>query len=151
MFVRKKPNKSGVVSIQIIEKRLGKSVLIKTVGSSSDPDKIDSLCADGSRLLSELQGQQSLAFDQLNEEQLVNLLFRRHPERAIDISLVARIKNETKGVGKKQWNGLKGYSTNTKLTRDEIIENYNHLWQTPCTPDSSLIKPGNENLLTCLT
>ena len=75
MFVRKKPNKSGVVSIQIIEKRLGKSVLIKTVGSSSDPDKIDPLFADGRRLLSELQGQQSLAFDQLNEEQLVNLFF----------------------------------------------------------------------------
>jgi transposase len=27
-----------------------------------------------------------------------------------------------------KWDGLKGYSTNTTLTKDEIIENYNHLW-----------------------
>ena len=28
-----------------------------------------------------------------------------------------------------QWDGLKGYITNTKLSKDEIIENYAHLWQ----------------------
>jgi transposase len=28
-----------------------------------------------------------------------------------------------------KWDGLKGYSTNTKLNKDEIIENYSHLWQ----------------------
>ena len=27
-----------------------------------------------------------------------------------------------------KWDGLKGYSTNTALTKDEIIENYNDLW-----------------------
>lgn len=27
------------------------------------------------------------------------------------------------------WDGLKGYLTNAKLTKDEIIENYGHLWQ----------------------
>jgi transposase len=27
------------------------------------------------------------------------------------------------------WDGLKGYLTNTKLSKDEIIENYGHLWQ----------------------
>ncbi len=32
MFVRKKTNKSGVISVQVIEKRAGKSVLIKTIG-----------------------------------------------------------------------------------------------------------------------
>ncbi len=26
------------------------------------------------------------------------------------------------------WDGLKGYVTNTKLTNDEVIENYNNLW-----------------------
>jgi transposase len=29
----------------------------------------------------------------------------------------------------KQWDGLKGYITNTTLSNDEVIENYNHLWQ----------------------
>lgn len=27
------------------------------------------------------------------------------------------------------WDGLKGYLTNTRLTKDEVIENYGHLWQ----------------------
>ena len=29
----------------------------------------------------------------------------------------------------KQWDGLKGYVTNTSLRAKQIIENYNHLWQ----------------------
>ncbi len=28
-----------------------------------------------------------------------------------------------------RWDGLKGYLTNTKLTKEEIIENYGHLWK----------------------
>jgi transposase len=27
------------------------------------------------------------------------------------------------------WDGLKGYITNANLSKDEIIENYGHLWQ----------------------
>ena len=27
------------------------------------------------------------------------------------------------------WDGLKGYLTNAKLNKDQIIENYQHLWQ----------------------
>lgn len=27
------------------------------------------------------------------------------------------------------WDGLKGYITNTQLSKDEVIENYGHLWQ----------------------
>jgi len=29
----------------------------------------------------------------------------------------------------KKWDGLKGYMTNSKLSKNEIIENYKHLWQ----------------------
>jgi transposase len=28
-----------------------------------------------------------------------------------------------------KWDGLKGYITNTSLTKDEIIGNYGHLWK----------------------
>ncbi len=28
-----------------------------------------------------------------------------------------------------KWDGLKGYITNTNLTKDQIIENYGHLWK----------------------
>jgi len=40
MFVRKKENKSGTVSIQIIDKSRGKYRVAHTVDSSSDPDEI---------------------------------------------------------------------------------------------------------------
>jgi transposase len=75
MFVRKKLNKSGVISVQILEKRSGKSTLVKTVGSSSDPEKIISLYEQGKRLINELKGQGILNFDIHNEMQLVDLFF----------------------------------------------------------------------------
>lgn len=28
-----------------------------------------------------------------------------------------------------KWDGLKGYVTNAKLSKDEILENYQHLWR----------------------
>lgn len=43
MFVRKKKNRSGSVSIQVIQKQQGKYVLIKTLGSSKDKNEIDRL------------------------------------------------------------------------------------------------------------
>ena len=47
MFVRKKRNKSGVVSVQVLEKRSGKSVLVKTVDSSSDHKQVADLVEKG--------------------------------------------------------------------------------------------------------
>ena len=40
MFVREKKNKSGTVSIQIIDKSIGIDRVAQTVGSSSDPEEI---------------------------------------------------------------------------------------------------------------
>jgi hypothetical protein len=40
MFVRKKVNKSGSISVQVISKIKGKSKLIKTIGSSKNEDTI---------------------------------------------------------------------------------------------------------------
>ncbi|MBU0978592.1 transposase [Patescibacteria group bacterium] len=37
--------------------------------------------------------------------------------------------NEKKIEADKQWDGLKGYITNTKLSAKKIIDNYKHLWQ----------------------
>ena len=36
--------------------------------------------------------------------------------------------DKTKVNDDKKWDGLKGYITNTMLTKEEVIENYNHLW-----------------------
>jgi len=43
MFVRKKKNRSGSVSIQIIEKINRKNKVLRTIGSSSDPQEIEKL------------------------------------------------------------------------------------------------------------
>jgi len=47
MFVRKKKNKSGLVSVQIIDKSTGKYKMIKTIGSSEDPNRIAELVETG--------------------------------------------------------------------------------------------------------
>jgi len=36
MYIRKKNNKSGIISIQVIDKSSGKYKVVKTIGSSSN-------------------------------------------------------------------------------------------------------------------
>lgn len=43
MFIRKKRNSSGSVSIQILKKVNRRNILIKTVGSSKDKNEIELL------------------------------------------------------------------------------------------------------------
>lgn len=62
MFVRKKPNKSGVISVQVISKINGKSKLIKTIGSSREPQEIEALVKEGHHYISKFGGQKTLDF-----------------------------------------------------------------------------------------
>ena len=62
MFVRKKKNKSGSVSVQIIQKVGRRNKLIQTVGSSLDELTIEELFAEAKRLIPSLQKQQSFNF-----------------------------------------------------------------------------------------
>lgn len=66
MFVRKRKNKSGSTSIQIIDTSGSKDRLIKTIGSSPDPKKLEELCRQGQAYIDQYRGQQqlSLAYDQ---------------------------------------------------------------------------------------
>ena len=66
MFVRKKPNKSGSFSIQIIDKSSGSYRVVMTVGSSKDPIKLERLWRKAHFLIPELSGQFTL--DLLTEE-----------------------------------------------------------------------------------
>jgi len=60
MFVRKKQNKSGSVSIQIISKTRRKYKVVKTIGSGRTKEEIEVLYYQAKQKLSELEGQQSL-------------------------------------------------------------------------------------------
>jgi len=75
MFVRKKLNKSGIVSVQLIDKSSGKYQLYETVGSSSDEKEISLLVKKGKSIIEKISGQQSFHFDINNEEHLVDVFF----------------------------------------------------------------------------
>lgn len=75
MFVRKKYNKSGVVSIQVIAKINGKSKLIKTIGSSKDPEEIDNLFSKGQSFINTYSGQQEIDFS--DESSIIKSIFKK--------------------------------------------------------------------------
>jgi transposase len=60
MFVRKKKNPSGIISIQIINKSKGRYQVIKTIGSSSDTSTIESLYIQGKKWISSYLGEQDI-------------------------------------------------------------------------------------------
>lgn len=70
MFVRKKPNKSGIISVQVIDKSSGKYVVLKTIGSSSDKFDIEKLVEQGNTWIKNHYGQTE--FDFTNEIELAN-------------------------------------------------------------------------------
>ncbi len=62
MFVRQKRNPSGIVSVQIIDKSQGKYRMVKTVGSSSDPQEVERLVLEGKEQIARMYGQQVMDF-----------------------------------------------------------------------------------------
>lgn len=74
MFVRKKKNKSGVISIQIIDKSSGKYKMVKTIGSSNNLIEIENLILKGENWIKEKLGIIEIDFEnsKQNTEQLLN-------------------------------------------------------------------------------
>jgi transposase len=62
MFVRRKPNKSGLVSIQVIDKTSGRYRVVKTIGSSKDSKEIERLELEAKQFVQEYTGIQVLDF-----------------------------------------------------------------------------------------
>ena len=56
MFIRQKINKSGVISVQIIDKSSGTYKVHKTVGSSNDATELKNLLVEAKDYLSHLTG-----------------------------------------------------------------------------------------------
>lgn len=75
MFVRKKKNKSGVVSIQIIDKSSGNYELYRTVGSSDDATEIERLYREGRKEVEQITGQHPIPFHQEREQELLEVFF----------------------------------------------------------------------------
>lgn len=71
MFIRRKKNISGSISIQILQKLNGKNKLLKTIGSSSDLFEIDLLVQRAQKEILVLKKQFELPFNQLKEMEFV--------------------------------------------------------------------------------
>lgn len=76
MFIREKRNKSGSVSIQVIEKVGRKNKLLKTIGCSSDAIVLKRLRQEGERYISSIKKQIFLPFDlDLSHTEWYNVVF----------------------------------------------------------------------------
>lgn len=73
MFIRQKKNKSGVISIQIIDKNSGKYKLHKTIGSSSKTEEIKNLLIKAKDYLKQITKSQEFDFDN-NQSNINNVL-----------------------------------------------------------------------------
>jgi transposase len=71
VFVRKKLNRNGTVSVQIIDKSKGKYVLYRTVGSTKNSIETEALVLQGKREILEISRQIGLPFDQKVEDEFV--------------------------------------------------------------------------------
>ena len=70
--------------------------------------------------------EKNLAKGKLTKQHIDNRGYNKYLKLEGDIT-ISIDKQKYKADAK--WDGLKGYCTNTKLTKDEIIENYSQLWQ----------------------
>lgn len=75
MFVRKKVNKSGVISVQVIAKINGKSKLVRTIGSSRNEKEIEYLVEKGYQFIATFGGQKT--FDFSDESSLLKSVFHK--------------------------------------------------------------------------
>jgi transposase len=64
MFVRRKKNQSGLVSVQVIDKSRGKYRVVKTMGSSADEQQIAALVLKGELWIRERNGTVEFDFEQ---------------------------------------------------------------------------------------
>lgn len=76
VFVRKKPNKSGLVSVQVIDKSQGRYSVVKTIGSSKDPQQIQALEIEGEHYVSSLTKQSAINFEIEKERIILDLFFK---------------------------------------------------------------------------
>lgn len=60
MFVRRKKNKSGSVSVQVISKQRGQYTVLETVGCATDPDKVAKLLLIANNIVANPKHQQKL-------------------------------------------------------------------------------------------
>jgi transposase len=72
VFIRRKKNKSGTISIQVLEKRNGKNVLLRSIGSSREEARIKLLEAEARHYIQQLSQQKQLDLGPTEDAQWVD-------------------------------------------------------------------------------
>jgi hypothetical protein len=94
MFLRKKPNKSGLISVQVIDKSTGRYQVIKTIGSSKDSAEIEKLVIEAKRFIKTQTGTQELDFIDY-QKVYSEVLSSIHSHKLVGVEFVlGRIFNE---------------------------------------------------------
>jgi len=88
VFIRRKPNKSGSTSIQIIEKRNGRNVVVRSIGCSKDEAELKLLEAQARTELESLRFQLSLNFGGSEREKAALELLNTSSIRAVGPELI---------------------------------------------------------------
>lgn len=75
MYIRQKPNKSGLISVQIIDKSSGTYKVHKTIGSCKAGTQLQALLLQARAYLAELTGQSALDLEFSDEQTLIDQFF----------------------------------------------------------------------------
>ena len=73
MFIRKKKNKGGGISVQIVNKIKGRQHLVKTIGVTMEISVVEKLVVEAQYEIERLQGLDRMNFDLLKEQDLLAL------------------------------------------------------------------------------
>ena len=121
LFIRKIKSTNGKTYIQVVDKSSGGYRVLKSFGGSSNKGELLKLVDAAQQWISKYTGAQE--FDFTNSDAVVEQMFLKL-EGTITVAL-----NQEKLQQDVRWDGLKGYITNSQLSKEQIIENYGHLWQ----------------------
>lgn len=74
MFIRKKQNKSGSISVQIIDTSGKTNRLVKTIGSTKNQNQLKELLKEAHNFVTEYRNQEELGFSYREDEKFLEIL-----------------------------------------------------------------------------
>jgi hypothetical protein len=80
MYVRRKPNRSGSISVVVVKKNKGKDCYLKTIGVSSDAQEIEDLFSQGKKWIAQQVGQRDMFMEhahKMEEREVVENFLNR--------------------------------------------------------------------------
>ena len=122
MFVRKRKNKTGSISVVVVSKRNGKYIEIKNFGTVKSELEVEDLYVKAKQWIDTYEGHSQLDFDSKRQRE------HEETERVVGNLDALLINGKQKIAEDTRWDGLKGYITNTDLAPEKVVDQYHGLW-----------------------